>query len=470
MRSPFADWLEAYAKEAREAQVATVRPLLRTAKVTPTRSRPRYLAMIEGKRWKPLAARGRRDAAGVERALTALRRTQRRWTPIVARLPQVTTAAALAPAPSEHPQFTEMLAAARTAMRAAGYSTAEVTEATRFLKESTPEQLGRDMRKYVVEWTGQIDRLAERYLALQAGAALAMAVGRFNVAVATPPSVRSTPQDYLEFATKELASDERALHAALKAGDPFVAWGRAVNLRRDAARRLFAGSIAHAALIASARQSAPDDATLGELAVGYGRLIRGQLAAISAGHAVEWDTMWGAEGADFKAWCAAAAATSPGSGYRAPRSAAISSLASRPAALDGEERTVSGRVTAVEITHRGRKAISRATLTDGTREVTVVLPYIKIDSGGLVPGAWASVSGTWRATSTEAGGGPALEVDRRAIASLGRTHWSERLLQMTDHIFWPVPHGLAVEWSWEPGTDGAGNQLRYGTWLSEKGS
>lgn len=470
MRSPFADWLDKYAQEVRDAQVATVRPLLRTAKVSPGRSHPRYLAMIEGRRWQPLASRGRRDVAGSERALTRLRSSQRRWTSIISRLPQMDTAAALTPAPADHPQFAEMVAALETSLRAQGMSAAEIAKVTQTIRETKPKNLARDLRKYILEWTGRIDLLAERYLALEAGGALAMAVGRFNLAVATPPTVRSAPDAYLEFATKELADDERALHAALRAGDPFLAWGHAVNLRRHAARRLFAGSLSHAALLANARQAAPNDAALGALAADYGRLIRGQLSAISAGHAVEWDTMWGAEGTDFKAWCAAAEATSPGSGYRAPRAASIATLAGRPAQNDGEERTVQGRVTAVEITHRGRKAISRATITDGAAEITVILPYIKLDSGGLVPGAWARISGTWRAASTEAGGGPALEVDRRALTTLGRTHWSERLLSMTDHIFTPVPHGLAVEWSWEPGTDGAGNQLRYGTWFSGKGS
>lgn len=470
MRSPFADWLEAYAKETREAQLATAKTLLRASKVTPTRNRPRYVSMIERRRWESLANRGRRDAAGVERSLASLRRAQRRWAPIVDRLPRVKMAATLAPAASEHAEFAAMLAATKTAMRAAGRTPAEIAGVAKFFEESRPEDLGRDLRMYVLGWTGQIDRLAERYLAMQAGAALAMAVGRFNRAVATPPTVKSTSADYLEFATKELERDERLLHAALKSRDPFVAWGRAVNLRRDAARRLFAGSLAHAALIARQRQASPDDATLGALATGYGTLIRGQLAAMSVGHAVEWDTMWGEHGADFDAWCDAAAATSPGSGYRAPRSASIASLASRPGQADGTERTIAGRVTGVTITHRGRKAISTATVTDGTAEVTVVLPYIKLDSAGLVPGAWARIAGTWRAASSEAGGGPALEVDRRAIATLGRTNWSERLLHVTGHIFTPVPHGLAAEWSWEPGTDGAGNQLRYGTWFSEKGA
>ncbi|MFA7250434.1 MAG: hypothetical protein WC273_12485, partial [Dehalococcoidia bacterium] len=306
MRSPFADWLDKYAKEVHAAQVATVRPLLRTAKVSPGRSHPRYLAMIEGRRWQPLANRGRRDVAGSERALTRLRSTQRRWAPIIARLTQLQTAARLAPAPSEHPQFAEMLGILETRLRTEGRSIAEIRTITTGLRESKPENLARDLRKYILEWTGRIDLLAERYLALEAGGALAMAVGRFNLAVATPHVVRSAPETYLEFASKELADDERALHAALRSRDPFVAWGRAVNLRRYAARRLFAGSVAHAALLANARQATPDDPALGALAADYGRLIRGQLAAISAGHAVEWDTMWGAEGADFKAWCAAA--------------------------------------------------------------------------------------------------------------------------------------------------------------------
>jgi hypothetical protein len=107
-------------------------------------------------------------------------------------------------------------------------------------------------------------------------------------------------------------------------------------------------------------------------------------------------------------------------------------------------------------------------ISDGTDSVTIALAHIKVDSGGIVPGAAVRLAGTWRASSKEARNAPALELDRRALAVLGKTNWSERMLREAQAIYTPVPHGLAAEWSWEPGVDGAGNQLRYATWFLGK--
>jgi hypothetical protein len=125
-------------------------------------------------------------------------------------------------------------------------------------------------------------------------------------------------------------------------------------------------------------------------------------------------------------------------------------------------------VAAVDIRHLGRKAISTVTIEQDGASIAAVLPFIKADSGGMVPGAWCRVAGTWRNASSEAAG-PALEIDRQALRDLAREGWHEAISVGVSSVFTAVPHGLAAEWSWQPGTDGAGNQLRYGTWLSGRG-
>jgi hypothetical protein len=130
---------------------------------------------------------------------------------------------------------------------------------------------------------------------------------------------------------------------------------------------------------------------------------------------------------------------------------------------------VEGTVSSLAITHRARKAVSQAELMGGgNSSVRMALPYIKLDSGGVVPGASVRVVGDWRQTLDWLDGGGALVVDQRNVGDLSRTYWRDWVTDALRFTFQASPHGLEMSWSWQPGPDGAGNQLRYGTWASRR--
>jgi len=134
-----------------------------------------------------------------------------------------------------------------------------------------------------------------------------------------------------------------------------------------------------------------------------------------------------------------------------------------------EAVAVAGMVSSLAITHMGRKAISHAELTDaGQRSVGITLPYIKLDSGGVVPGASVRVVGDWRPTVEWLDGASGLVINQRNVGDLSRTYWQDWVTEALRYTFEPSPHGLEMSWSWEPGPDGAGNQLRFGTWAAHR--
>jgi hypothetical protein len=132
--------------------------------------------------------------------------------------------------------------------------------------------------------------------------------------------------------------------------------------------------------------------------------------------------------------------------------------------------TVEGQLGAVAIVHRGRKAISSASVADRkAKSIAVAIPYIKLDSGGMTPGAYVRIAGVWQQSSKEVAGA-ALLIDRINLGELGKSSWSDWTKGRLAAVFQPTPHNLAATWSWETGANGAGNQLRYGTWFDPRRS
>jgi hypothetical protein len=85
----------------------------------------------------------------------------------------------------------------------------------------------------------------------------------------------------------------------------------------------------------------------------------------------------------------------------------------------------------------------------------------------MTPGAYVRVAGVWQQSSKEVAG-TALAMDRINLGELGKSSWSDWAKSKLAAVFQPTPHNLAAAWSWEPGVNGAGNQLRYGTWYENR--
>jgi hypothetical protein len=131
--------------------------------------------------------------------------------------------------------------------------------------------------------------------------------------------------------------------------------------------------------------------------------------------------------------------------------------------------SVHGVLGDLVIDHQGgkqkNKLVSSARLVGSTgAAITIALPYIKLDSAGMVPGAAVRITGQWHDKIEWLQDQPGLVLDRENYETLGQTsayEWATAALRKVCAV---VPHSLAAGWSWEPGGDGAGNILRYGTW------
>jgi hypothetical protein len=85
----------------------------------------------------------------------------------------------------------------------------------------------------------------------------------------------------------------------------------------------------------------------------------------------------------------------------------------------------------------------------------------------LVPGAAVTVEGTWRLHHFLADG-PTLVVSRHGSADDAGRNRASALLHLVRYAYAPVPHGLTARWSWEPGFDGAVNQVHYRTVAAQR--
>lgn len=201
---------------------------------------------------------------------------------------------------------------------------------------------------------------------------------------------------------------------------------------------------------------------LGPPALAAADLIRGLLLGQALAHRAAWAQLEGLS--SRREWREAAALPYP-TRWQPPAPVDMSELWAHGAAHAGQILTVEGVVGPVVNTHVRRKVLSSAWLSnDEGLSVRVGIPHIKLDSAGLVEGAYARITGTY-AVSDEEFGTPLVTVDRRSLQADAEHSWEDWARFQLRRVFTPIPHGLAMAWSWERGLDGANNQLRYGTWL-----
>lgn len=313
----------------------------------------------------------------------------------------------------------------------------------------------------------RLDDLATTHLTARLGATLALAVARFNQLVTDKARQVANPIVFCEETERKLDTAERCLWKALGKGDLASVWAAAADIRFVAASALLDGAIPHAASLALSRKEKGADPAV---SVRLGNLIRDLLTGIALGHYVGWVSNWPEGLGPTKLWLQSARKLPYSSKRKAPGAVSLQALASKPQGYDGRQLTVEGLLGKVDIVHRGRKAISSAPVVDEKTgaSIRIAIPYIKLDSGGMAEGALVRVSGTWKTRSSETEE-PALIIDRLNFGLLGKSSWRDWATAQLASIFEDVPHGLAASWSWEPGVDGAGNQLRYDTWFSRRG-
>lgn len=317
-----------------------------------------------------------------------------------------------------------------------------------------------------VIWFGrQLDSTVVGRFAALAAADLADVVTRFNTAVNKAAVTKPSPTIGRKSNDEALAR-LRAIYVALKNGKRAAVLAKAKAANESASKLL--GPLLDAAAYDALHDRGGIDMDLGSHAVEVGNGIRTVLLTLSAARNLEWVAGWPEGSPLFGRWASMAGATEFEPGLADLDVTPLSDIASAPAQFDGKRIKVEGKVGPIAIVHRHQKAISSTSLTDGTgSQIRIGLPYIKIDSGGMVMGSYARVTGTFVLNHADFNT-PVLVPDRRNLTEESRSRWLDWLALEIQPICWSVPHGLVIEWSLVAGREGPGNQLRYHVWASNE--
>jgi hypothetical protein len=462
-----AAWLSETISEAwdaikRTASARPVPPVLRESRVV-------YTEAIVEARWSELAKLAR-DRAGVARERSSeLDRGVDRIAEILRRLDRVPDIRRQLPPPAnQRSDWRELRPRIVEGFRARGLSKAEAGRAATQIGSFSLADHAEETRRRLCAAAEEISELHQEAASFLCAALLAGAVSRFNRSARRndPERTAGAAEEWCANVERAVRAGERGLHRALASGDVFRTHLRARELAMLAESQIEEGA-RHAAAAARRRRSTPDrseDSLARRLGDCLRQLLRGVALGTVAGHAARGNKRC----PPTREWLAAAGRLEFEDPAAIPRWS-VARLAQGDFPPTRELVAVEGTVSSLAITHRARKAVSLAELTGGgDHSARIALPYIKLDSGGVVPGASVRVVGDWRQTLDWLEGGSALVVDQHNVGDLSRTYWQDWVTDALRYTFQPSPHGLEMSWSWEPGPDGAGNQLRFNTWASRR--
>jgi hypothetical protein len=196
-----------------------------------------------------------------------------------------------------------------------------------------------------------------------------------------------------------------------------------------------------------------------------GDALRALLRHAALSYRLAWLSAADPDSPDRVRWLRAAARPFP-TAWLSPRERTLEALDTRPRSVANQSPvTLAGTLGPVTIRHIGFDPVSTANVRDrtGRFDVTVTAKHRKFDSSGMVGGSAVRVSGQWEHRAPETAS-PALRLGQRRLAELAVRSWSDWITAELREVFEPSPQALTMQWSWEPGRDGAGNPLRYGVW------
>lgn len=141
----------------------------------------------------------------------------------------------------------------------------------------------------------------------------------------------------------------------------------------------------------------------------------------------------------------------------------VADLHNHPNSYDATDVVAQGVLSNLTITHlTATKVVSTADLNNSSGvSIRLVLPHIKMDSGGLVNGCYLKVSGNFLVSNPEAAGQTALSVARYPMSTMDNTNWNAWLRNQLRTVYQPIPHNLEMMFSAEASIEGAINPAKY---------
>lgn len=416
--------------------------------------------------WKMLGAFADKWQSSAARDLKAMLTRQREWSLVWRDLQSVRGKLARSwRQPGSLPNWADVRDRMLSEAADHGVTREQILEHIGAFERASADDVSRAVELPVIRFARELEYGTVGRFSALAAAELAHAVSSFNIAVSRG-SPKRLPRTVGRTSAKEAWILLRGLHGALRSGSArdVRARAREVALR---SRKLLAPLVAAAAYDAIlVRESSDINLARERHALDIALAIRENLFASSSSRAAAWIASWPEDSPLFTRWSSAAKATDFIVPEMHTSTTTPSDIVAHPGAFAGRRISVEGRVGAIEITHRGHKAISSTTLTDQAgAHIRVGLPYIKIDSGGMVPGAFARVTGYYSASHADFDVA-VLVPDRRNLSDESRTDWLAWLALEIQPSYWSVPHNLNLEWTWAAGPEGPGNLLKYQVWSS----
>ncbi len=437
--------------------------------VYPADIRPKSLEKILSQDWDALTRQARKNMKAMDTKLAEMKIQQKKISNVVkkAETAEETVTANWTPL-TNRDKWAEQRKKIAEELKKKGIPAQAIESEISKLEDIKPKNIFQVIKKFLNSSVTHLDNFAQANLSYYMGSIFLLSVSRFNLAVKSVKSIKLPTEKALTKVQKDLSNKEQRIWSALKSKDLSKAIKLAQALTEWANDNLN-DMTKYAAAVAKKRKQEPEDVKYGEMSLHIGDIIRDLLLAVAIGKRVDWLANWGASVVATSELIKAASSKKFSVAQNTNQKVEISVLAQDPSKYNGKEVTVKGFVGTVNIEHRSGKAISSAPIHDSNGNVVyLVLPYIKMDSGGLVKGSFARVSGTWNAKSNEINK-PALQIGRRSLNEESKNSWIAWMEDSLRNIIEIIPHYLTAGWSWEPGHDGAVNSIRYGTWFERKG-
>jgi hypothetical protein len=348
---------------------------------------------------------------------------------------------------------------------ASGISQEKIDEAIKFVEAYKPSKIDDTSFKNYQQIANFIDELASKRLVNSMYNYFAKLVASFNITYSETVTVeRKKILTFISSSNDELFTRHESIRVALANNDFETARINALNLASYIENSLLDKAVSYSASLASVRISGEGDFEKdGQLSMAIGQLLREIIYSVALAKWIAWTANWNASLALPKTWSKYAAKLKIYSSASYPVTP-IASINSDPTKFDGKFINVQGEIGEVTILHLKRKAISSANIKDASgNSINIVIPYIKFDSTGITPGSYAQVCGVFQSTNKELNGGAALSMDLISLSEESKTDWLSWTKLQLRGIYTEIPHYINTQFSWQPGSDGAINPIKYNT-------